>query len=81
MQLWRFMVSQKGTHLPWRHCPRSWHGVPSDMGGERGQSGDVPVHRESCSQVAYCASRHRVPDAMNWQSCTNTKNTFSIITS
>lgn len=80
MQLWRFWVSQKGTHLPWRHCPRSWHGVPSDMGGERGHSGDVPVHRESCSHVAYCASRQRVPDDMNWQSWNTTNKNVSFTT-
>jgi len=40
------------------------------MGGDLGHSLDAPVQRDSCSQVAYCASRHFTPRgiyAQPWQ--------------
>lgn len=70
MQLCKFWVSQYGTHLPRRHWPRSRQLVPSFIGGDFGHSLDAPVQRDSCSQVAYCASRHFTPAgiyAQPWQ--------------
>lgn len=67
MQLCKPCVSQYGTHLPLRHWPRSWQMVPSAMAGDLGHSAWEPVQRASCSQVAYCASRHFIAAGMNWQ--------------
>lgn len=67
MQLVNPWVSQYGTHLPCKHCPLSRQLVPSFIAGERGHSLDAPVQRDSCSHVAYCASRHFTPGPMNAQ--------------
>lgn len=67
IQLCRPWVSQYGMHLPFLHCPRSWHIVPSAIGGDFGHSAWVPEQRASCSQVAYWASRQFIPAGMNWQ--------------
>lgn len=67
IQLCKPCVSQYGIHFPTRHCPRSWQMVPSAIGGDFGQSACPPEHLASCSQVAYCASRHFTPLGMYWQ--------------
>lgn len=67
MQLCSPCVSQYGMHFPLRHWPRSWQVVPSTMGGDFGHSDWPPEQRASCSQVAYCASRHFTPAVINWQ--------------
>ncbi len=68
MQLCNPCVSQYGIHFPPLHWPRSKHVVSSGIGGLGGQSGDLPVHVDSCSQVGYWASRHFFPAGMYWQS-------------
>lgn len=67
MQLWSPWVSQYGTHFPSRHWPLSRQPVPFFIGGDLGHSLEAPVHRDSCSQVAYWASRHLTPSRMNAQ--------------
>lgn len=67
MQLCNPWVSQYGMHFPARHCPLSRQFVPSGIGGLLGQSAELPVHRDSCSQVAYWASLHFSPVFMNLQ--------------
>lgn len=54
-------------HFPIRHWPLSRQAVPSAMGGDLGHSLDAPVQRDSCSQVAYWASRHLIPGPMKAQ--------------
>lgn len=67
MQLCKPWVSQYGMHFPFRHWPRSWHVVPSTIGGDFGHSDWPPEHLASCSHVAYCASRHFIPAVIYWQ--------------
>lgn len=54
-------------HFPSLHWPFSKQTVLSIMGGLLGHSAEVPVHLDSCSQVASWASRHLIPSIMNWQ--------------
>lgn len=67
IQLCISWVSQKGIHLPPLHFPLSWQSVLSAMGGLLGHSEECPVHLDSSSQVAYCASRHFTPLRIYWQ--------------
>lgn len=67
IQLCKPWVSQYGMHFPLRHWPRSWHVVPSTIGGDFGHSDWPPEQRASCSHVAYCASRHFTPAVIYWQ--------------